>query len=53
MKLPSLIATSAAISSSFGKVRALRGATLDFAITKDISCFLYRKATAPRARADV
>ena len=49
MKFPSLVATNVAISSSFGKVRVLRGATLDLAITKDISWFLHRKATAPYA----
>ena len=47
MKLHSLVAVSAPINSSFGKVSSFRGATLDFAMTKDALLSPQRKATAP------
>ena len=49
MKLDSLAAVSAAISSSLGSVNCLSGATLAFAIMKDILPFTHKNAIAPYA----
>ena len=47
IKLHNRAAVSAPINSSVGRVSGLRGATLDFAIIKEVLLPLHMKATAP------